>query len=138
MFFDSLESFSSEIFCNWGYLFFAGLGGCFGVGSIGLETRNTDTGRIRTTIESVLVLHLIDHFCQELNQQGVLKAFLEVEMPARIVLARMELNGLGKDKLTNIGMIIIVARSVYTPIGVLVCDILQLCTYDGHSWKAIN
>ena len=59
-------------------------------------------------------------------------------MPARIVLARMELNGLGKDKLTNIAMIIIVARSVYTPIRVLDCDFIQLCTYDGHSWKAIN
>ena len=99
MFFDSLESFSSEIFPICSYIFFAGLGGCFGVGSIGLETRNTDTGRIRTTIESVLVLHLIEHFCQELNQQGVLKAFLEVEMPARIVLARMELNGLGNSQM---------------------------------------
>ncbi|XP_041351343.1 DNA polymerase theta-like [Gigantopelta aegis] len=72
-----------------------GVGGSTGRGSLGLAAQKTGTGRYRATVESVLAWKLMDYFLEKLKEKSLFSAFSSVEMPAVIIMARMDLNGFG-------------------------------------------
>ena len=77
-------------------LYGTGIGGGIGLSSLGLSVENPGSGRVRACVESVLVHHLCHYFDKELENHGLYTASSQVEMPAVIVLAKMELNGMGR------------------------------------------
>ncbi|XP_033111697.1 DNA polymerase theta-like [Anneissia japonica] len=72
-----------------------GIGGGVGIGGLGLMIQNACSGRVRATIESVMVFMLMDVLIDQLKADGLYKAFTEVEMPVMLTIAKMELNGFG-------------------------------------------
>ncbi|XP_023930117.1 DNA polymerase theta [Lingula anatina] len=72
-----------------------GIGGGIGVSSLGISYENPGPGRLRACVESVMTLHLMSYFTTQLQEAGLYQAFVDVEMPSVVTLARMELNGLG-------------------------------------------
>ena len=75
----------------------AGLGGGIGVGSLGLTPDNPGSARVRSTVEAVLVRHLMIVVDDQLREAGLWPAYEEVEMPSLVLLTRMELNGIGNS-----------------------------------------
>ena len=66
-----------------------------GYGSLGMSPDVSGSGRVRACIESVLVYHLTNHYLNELGDKGMTEAYTNVEMPALMLLGKMELNGFG-------------------------------------------
>ncbi|XP_072036827.1 DNA polymerase theta-like isoform X3 [Amphiura filiformis] len=71
------------------------IGGGVGVGGLGLTAQNPGSGRLRASTESVLVHMLMMPLKNQLKEDGLLKSYVEVEMPSQVTIARMELNGFG-------------------------------------------
>ena len=74
---------------------FLGIGGGIGYGSLGLTPENPGPGRIRATTEAILTYYVMEYFSSVLKKEELYDTFQNVEMPALITLARMELNGFG-------------------------------------------
>lgn len=51
---------------------------------------------MRAAVESIISRRLMDVFWRKLTDDGLDRAFMEIEMPSVITMARMELNGIGK------------------------------------------
>lgn len=51
---------------------------------------------MRAAAESILSRRLMDCYWTKLQEAGLEKAFLDIEMPSVITLARMEINGFGE------------------------------------------
>ena len=66
-----------------------------GTGSLALGAAGSASGRLRSTIECVLVRQIMQQLHAELQNQQLYNSFVNVEMPSVLVLARMELNGMG-------------------------------------------
>ncbi|XP_059178781.1 DNA polymerase theta-like [Physella acuta] len=71
------------------------IGGANSYQSIGLDIKNQVDGRLRASTESILVMKLMSKYHTLLAEDGLMDAFVKVEMPSLITLARMELNGFG-------------------------------------------
>lgn len=71
------------------------IGGGIGFGSIGITTENPGSGRLRSCVESVLVNHLVVYLSEELKKQSLLNVYLNIETWCSVILAKMELNGMG-------------------------------------------
>ncbi|GFN83271.1 DNA polymerase theta-like [Plakobranchus ocellatus] len=76
------------------------IGGASSYGSIGLDvtqgTISRVSGRLRACTECVLARALMTrHYHAKLAEESLLEAFTDVEMPALVTLARLELNGFG-------------------------------------------
>ena len=76
--------------------FFVGVASGSGTGSLGVTTQGAGTARVRSAMEAVLVRHLMSPLQQQLDTAGFHNAFINTEMPSQVVLARMELNGMGE------------------------------------------
>ena len=68
-----------------------------GVGSLGMTPVATSSGRMRACLEAVLVRPVMCVLHQKLSEAGLLRSFVDVEMPSLIILAKMELNGFGMN-----------------------------------------
>jgi len=68
-----------------------------GVGSLGMTPVATSSGRVRACLEAVLVSRVMTVLHQKLSEAGLLRSFVDVEMPSLIILAKMELNGFGMN-----------------------------------------
>ena len=66
-----------------------------GVGSLGMTPVPTSSGRVRACLEAVLVNQVMPSLHQRLTEAGLIRSFVDVEMPSLIILAKMELNGFG-------------------------------------------
>ena len=66
-----------------------------GVGSLGMTPVATSSGRMRACLEAVLVRRVMTALQQRLSEAGLIRSFIDVEMPSLIILAKMELNGFG-------------------------------------------
>ena len=89
---------------------FLAVGGASSYGSIGLELAHSPvaqtSGRVRACTESVLARILMErHYLPRLAEEHLLEAFTEVEMPALLTLARMELNGFGRSDVFIVGFV---------------------------------
>lgn len=79
-------------------LCFVGTGCGAGVESLGLTVNNSTTsGRIRASTEAVVVNHLMNSLTTILRKSDLHRCFSDVEMPAVAILAKMELNGMGRN-----------------------------------------
>ena len=67
-----------------------------GVGSLGMTPVATSSGRLRASLEAVLVSQVMPVLEQRLTEAGLLRSFVDIEMPSLIILAKMELNGFGE------------------------------------------
>lgn len=77
---------------------FVGTGCGVGIESLGLTVNNSTTsGRIRASTEAVVVNHLMNALTNILRKSDLHRCFMEVEMPAVVILAKMELNGMGMN-----------------------------------------
>ena len=81
-----------------------GIGGGIGVGSLGLTPANPGSARLRSATESVLVLKLMNTMRLLLEEANIYKSFAEVEMPVSMVIARMEMNGMGERQLLAVSV----------------------------------
>jgi len=66
-----------------------------GVGSLGTNPVISSSGRMRACLEAVLVNQVMSVLHRRLSDAGLLRSFVDVEMPSLLVLAKMELNGFG-------------------------------------------
>jgi len=66
-----------------------------GVGSLGMTPVATSSGRVRACLEAVLVNQVMFALQPRLTEAGLIRSFIDVEMPSLIILAKMELNGFG-------------------------------------------
>ncbi|KAI0241808.1 hypothetical protein LSAT2_018240 [Lamellibrachia satsuma] len=66
-----------------------------GTGSLALGAAGSASGRVRAAVECVLIRHIMQQLHTELQNQQLYNSFVSVEMPSVLVLARMELNGMG-------------------------------------------
>ena len=73
----------------------AGVTSGVGTGSLALGAVGTASGRMRAAVECVLVRQLMLQLHAELQDQHLYNSFIDIEMPSVLVLARMELNGMG-------------------------------------------
>nr|XP_053647287.1 DNA polymerase theta-like [Cherax quadricarinatus] len=72
-----------------------GVGSSLGLSSLGVNTNNPGSCRVRAATESVAVYHLMTALKVQLENLGMLRAFKDVEMPSVVTLACMELSGMG-------------------------------------------
>ncbi|XP_042229545.1 DNA polymerase theta-like isoform X2 [Homarus americanus] len=72
-----------------------GVGSSWGLASLGVNTNNPGSCRVRAATESVVVYHLMAALRVQLQELGMLQSFEDVEMPCVQTLACMELNGMG-------------------------------------------
>jgi len=68
-----------------------------GVGSLGMTPVATSSGRVRACLEAVLVNCVMSVLQPRLTEAGLIRSFIDVEMPSLIILAKMELNGFGTN-----------------------------------------
>lgn len=68
-----------------------------GVDSLGMNPENPGSGRMRACVEAVLVFHLMQQQRSRLQEDALWDAFIDVEMPVQVLLARMEINGFGQS-----------------------------------------
>jgi len=68
-----------------------------GVGGLGMTPVATSSGRVRACLEAVLVGRVMPSLHPQLTDAGLLRSFVDVEMPSLIILAKMELNGFGAN-----------------------------------------
>jgi len=66
-----------------------------GLTSMGLSTASLISGRQRASVEAVIVYHLMTSLTNRLQNVNLYKSFTDTEMPSLIILAKMELIGIG-------------------------------------------
>lgn len=74
---------------------FSDVGVCIGNGSVGLNSHPKTSPRLRSCIEAVAVMAMIDPLVESLNSQDLNLAFEHIEMPHLLCLAKMESTGFG-------------------------------------------
>ena len=73
-----------------------GVGCGTGLGGLGMSPVNGCSGRVRASTEVVLVNQVMDALRTQLQQFGLSQSFTDIEMPSAVILAKMELNGMGE------------------------------------------
>ncbi|KAK3891651.1 hypothetical protein Pcinc_004462 [Petrolisthes cinctipes] len=73
----------------------AGVGGGQGTAGLGQDTGSSESPRVRAATECVAVFHLVEALRTTLTHHGLLKPYVEVEMPCVVSMAYMELSGMG-------------------------------------------
>ncbi|XP_071543746.1 DNA polymerase theta-like [Panulirus ornatus] len=72
-----------------------GIGSSWGLESLGVNTKNPGSCRVRAATESVVVFHLMAALRMKLQELGMLQSFTDIEMTSVVALAYMELTGMG-------------------------------------------
>ena len=71
------------------------IGSGTGTSSISLDVSSSMSSRVRACIEAILVHKLVSYFTPKLNDAHLYRVMIDVEMPTVLLLANMELNGIG-------------------------------------------
>ena len=66
------------------------------MGSIGLNPDNLGSGRVRSSIESVLIFHMREVIERSLRTLDLFSYYCSVEMEVSKLLVKIELNGFGE------------------------------------------
>jgi len=93
-----------------------------GVGSLGMTPVATSSGRVRACLEAVLVNRVMSALQPRLTEAGLIRSFIDVEMPSLIILAKMELNGFGTNLISEL-------QKQYRPICYKLLLVLWLTLY---------